>query len=54
MVAGNGVAIEVHIRMDGAMTLTDSHHMTSQVEQKLKDHFGSNTHVVIHTEPNKS
>lgn len=51
---GNGVAIEVHIRMDGAMTLTDSHHMTSQVEQKLKDHFGSNTHVVIHTEPNKS
>ena len=50
---GNNYAIEVHIRMDGNMTLHEAHKVTTTVEQRLKQYFGPNTHVGIHTEPVK-
>lgn len=50
---GNNLAIEVHIRMDGNITLTKAHQMTSVVEWSLKERFGKETHVNIHTEPIK-
>ena len=50
---GNNLAIEVHIRMDGNITLTKAHQMTSVVEYTLKERFGKETHVNIHTEPIK-
>ena len=48
---GNRYAIEVHIRMDGNLTLSEAHRITTAVEQKLKSRSGSATHVGIHTEP---
>lgn len=50
---GNSIAIEVHIRMDGSMSLRDSHEVTKQIEAALKKEFGPNTHVGIHVEPIK-
>lgn len=50
---GNRVAIEVHIRMNGDMTLTKAHQITTEVEQQLKLRFGENAHIGIHTEPIK-
>lgn len=50
---GNAYAIEVHIRMDGDMTLAQSHVVTTTVERLLKQEFGDSTHVGIHTEPVK-
>lgn len=50
---GNAYAIEVHIRMDGDMTLAQSHAVTTTVERLLKQEFGDSTHVGIHTEPVK-
>ncbi len=50
---GNRVAIEVHIRMNGDMTLTKAHQITTEVEQQLKLRFGENIHIGIHTEPIK-
>ncbi len=50
---GNNLAIEVHIRMDGNITLTKAHQMTSVVEWMLKERFGKETLVNIHTEPIK-
>ena len=50
---GNAYAIEVHIRMDGDMTLAQSHAVTTAVERLLKQEFGDSTHVGIHTEPVK-
>lgn len=50
---GNGYAIEMHIRMDGNIPLYEAHCKASAVEQKLKERFGDNTHVGIHTEPIK-
>ena len=50
---GNRVAIEVHICMNGDMTLTKAHQITTEFEQQLKLRFGENTHIGIHTEPIK-
>lgn len=51
---GNSYAIEVHIRMDGELSLHDAHRITSIVEDGLKSRFGENTIVTIHSEPIKS
>ena len=48
---GNSIAIEAHIRMDGDISLRDAHSRATMVEQKLKERFGSDTHVTIHMEP---
>lgn len=50
---GNHIAIEAHIRMDGNMPLRDVHNITSQVEQRLKERFGNETHITLHMEPVK-
>lgn len=50
---GNSIAIEAHIRMDGDISLRDAHSRATMVEQKLKERFGSDTHVTIHMEPIK-
>jgi cation diffusion facilitator family transporter len=50
---GNRIAIEAHIRMDGNMPLCDVHNITSEVEKKLKERFGDETHITLHMEPVK-
>ena len=50
---GNRIAIEAHIRMDGDISLRDAHSRATMVERKLKERFGSDTHVTIHMEPIK-
>ena len=50
---GNRIAIEAHIRMDGALTLQKAHELTSEIENKLKERFGSQTIVTLHMEPKK-
>ena len=50
---GNRIAIEVHIRMNGNLTLNEAHEKTTTIEQQLKQRFGNNTHITIHMEPEK-
>ncbi|MBQ3723393.1 MAG: cation transporter [Bacteroidales bacterium] len=50
---GNRIAIEAHIRMDGALSLQQAHDRTTEIENKLKDRFGRDTLVTLHTEPIK-
>ena len=50
---GNRIAIEVHVRMDGDMSLSSAHEIVSLMENKLKDRFGKDTLVTIHMEPEK-
>ena len=50
---GNRIAIEVHVRMDGDMPLREAHNKASLIERKLRDRFGPQTHVTVHTEPLK-
>ena len=50
---GSRIAIEAHIRMDGTLTLYEAHDRTTAIEQKLKERFGTDTHVTLHTEPER-
>ena len=50
---GNNFAIEFHVRMDGKTSLTETHDKITEIEQRLKEHYGQRTHVIIHVEPVK-
>lgn len=50
---GNHYAIEVHVRMDGSITLNEAHRTATAIEDKLKEQFGADTHIGIHVEPTK-
>lgn len=50
---GNNIAIEMHIRMPGEISLKDSHTRASNIERKLRQHFGEHTHINLHVEPLK-
>lgn len=50
---GSRYAIELHIRMDGALPLATAHARTCEIEKKLKEHFGTDAHITLHVEPMK-
>ena len=50
---GSYCAIEVHVRMDGKISLEEAHRTATEIENKLKEMFGRGTHVGIHVEPLK-
>lgn len=50
---GNRIAIEMHARMPGNISLYHAHCHASNVEQSLKNEFGETTHIAIHFEPQK-
>ena len=48
---GNHYAIELHILMDGDLSLREAHDKATEVEDTLKGHYGQDTHVAVHVEP---
>lgn len=50
---GNNCAIDVHVRMDGNLTLYQSHETTRAMEQRLRELLGEGTFINIHVEPAK-
>ena len=50
---GADIAIEVHIRVEGSMTVLDSHEISRGIERALRERFGERTAVAIHIEPLK-
>ena len=50
---GNRIAIELHIRMDGDLPLREAHDRATAIEHRLKERFGTTTHVSLHMEPIK-
>lgn len=50
---GKSYSIEVHIRMDGAMSLYDAHQITVEIEKKLKEGLHKDIFINIHMEPVK-
>ena len=48
---GNTIAIEVHIRVDGAVSVREAHKWTREIERKLRARFGEMTHIMLHVEP---
>lgn len=50
---GNDFAIEAHIRVDGRISVEHAHRLTREIEVKLRDKFGPDTHIALHVEPLK-
>ena len=50
---GNHIAAEVHIRLDGAMSLDEAHEKASEVERRFRARFGPSSHLIVHMEPVK-
>lgn len=44
-------AIDVHVKMDGNLTLRQAHDIASEIERRLRAEFGSRTHIGVHMEP---
>ncbi len=48
---GNHYAIELHILMDGDISLREAHNKASEVEDLLRARYGEETHIAVHVEP---
>lgn len=50
---GNYYSIDLHVRMNGDLTLRQAHDTASAIEQRLREVFGKGTLINIHVEPTK-
>ena len=48
---GSNIAVEMHVLMDGNLTLKATHDTTEAIEENLREKFGEKTHIAIHVEP---
>jgi len=51
---GSYYSIDLHVRMDGKITLEEAHAVATAIEYKLKELFGQSTLINIHVEPIKN
>ncbi len=50
---GNDIAVDMHAKMDGNLTLTAAHEIATKAEKALKKAYGDNSFINIHMEPAK-
>ena len=50
---GSHIAIEMHVRMPGALSLYEAHQHATNIEQRLRERFGEETYINLHVEPVK-
>ncbi len=48
---GSSIAVDVHIQMNGAMSLNEAHEISRKVEREIWALFGHDTHISLHMEP---
>jgi len=48
---GSDVAVDLHIRIDADMRVSDAHTIASKVEERIRARFGQSAFVSIHIEP---
>ena len=50
---GSIIAVEMHLRLPGNISLEESHRHATTIERALREEFGSGTHIMLHIEPVK-
>ena len=50
---GSHIAIDMHVRLPGSLTLAEAHNIVSSAEKRLRERFGQGTFISIHMEPVK-
>lgn len=48
---GNGIAVDLHAKMDGNLSLSQAHEKATAAEKAIRREFGSNAIINIHMEP---
>ncbi len=48
---GNQTAIDVHVEVDGRLSVTDAHQVATRIEEHVREAFGMETLVLVHIEP---
>jgi len=48
---GPTVAVEIHFRVRGEMSVNDGHIRATEVERRIRERFGADTTVITHVEP---
>ncbi len=48
---GNNIVIDIHIRVANSFSIVEAHKINNKIEEKLKETYGENTLISIHTEP---
>lgn len=48
---GNGIAVDLHAKMNGDISLSEAHEMATAAENAIKHKFGNNSIINIHMEP---
>lgn len=51
---GSQISIELHVRMNGSLTLREVHDKSIAIEKRLRAAFGDSTYINLHVEPLKS
>lgn len=49
--SGPSVIIDAHIMVDHNISIVSAHHISTRVEERLSEHFGPETQINIHIEP---
>lgn len=50
---GNRSAVDVHVRMNGNLTVMESHETTKLMEERIQTILGAGTFINIHVEPRR-
>ncbi len=48
---GNHIAIDIHIKVKNNLNIEEAHNITIDLEKTLRQAYGEETHISIHTEP---
>lgn len=48
---GNHIAIDIHIKVNNNLNIEEAHNITIDLEKTLRQAYGEETHISIHTEP---
>lgn len=48
---GNGIAVDLHAKMDGNLSLNEAHEKATEAENAIRRKFGDNSIINIHMEP---
>jgi len=48
---GNRIVVDIHVRVKNETTIVEAHNLNNVIEFRLKERFGENTLISIHTEP---
>ncbi len=50
---GKDIAVDLHVRVDGGMSVNEAHDITVAIEDRIRGRFGKSSFVSIHIEPVK-